>query len=123
MGQLLVSRSYYDAVSRRRSTTGSRTDKHVREHEIYAIGYPGEFTLTQHKLSSQAQKKDATSGLMGMVGAGLSGVYGIIKSSSAKSRAIVGGVLLLPLVVWGSYQVFMSHRPAPPAKQVWCDTT
>jgi len=53
-GQILVSRSYYDAVSRLSSEyagmfhyEGSRTDKHVREHEIYAIGYPGEFTGKQ----------------------------------------------------------------------------
>jgi Adenylate and Guanylate cyclase catalytic domain/PEGA domain len=53
-GQIMVSRSYYDAVSRLSHEyggmfhyQGSRTDKHVREHEIYAIGYPGEFTLQQ----------------------------------------------------------------------------
>lgn len=45
-GQILVSRSYYDAVSRLSPEytgmfhyQGSRTDKHVREHEVYAIGY------------------------------------------------------------------------------------
>ncbi|BBI99280.1 hypothetical protein FGKAn22_09730 [Ferrigenium kumadai] len=50
--QILVSRSYFDAVSRLSPTyagmfhyQGSRTDKHVREHEIYAIGYPGEQTV------------------------------------------------------------------------------
>jgi len=50
-GQVLVSRSYYDAVSRLSPEytemfhyEGSRTDKHVREHEVYAIGYPGEFS-------------------------------------------------------------------------------
>ncbi|HZW24165.1 MAG TPA: adenylate/guanylate cyclase domain-containing protein [Gallionella sp.] len=48
-GQVLVSRSYFDAVSRLSHQyaemfhyQGSRTDKHVREHEVYAIGYPGE---------------------------------------------------------------------------------
>ena len=52
--QILVSRSYYDAVSRLSPQypgmfhyQGSRTDKHVREHEIYAIGYPGDYT-TRH---------------------------------------------------------------------------
>ncbi len=46
--QVLVSRSYYDAVSRLSPQyagmfhyQGSRTDKHVREHEVYAIGFPG----------------------------------------------------------------------------------
>ena len=49
--QILVSRSYYDAVSRISPQyagmfhfQGSRTDKHVREHEVYAIGYPGDKT-------------------------------------------------------------------------------
>lgn len=49
--QILVSRSYYDAVSRLSAEytgmfhfQGSRTDKHVREHEVYAIGYPGDQT-------------------------------------------------------------------------------
>ncbi len=47
--QIMVSRSYYDAVSGLSPQypgmfhyQGSRTDKHVREHEIYAIGYPGD---------------------------------------------------------------------------------
>jgi hypothetical protein len=50
--QILVSRSYYDAVSRISPQyagmfhfQGSRTDKHVREHEVYAIGYPGDKTI------------------------------------------------------------------------------
>ena len=53
-GQILVSRSYYDAVSRLSQEYagmfhygGSRTDKHVREHEIYAIGHAGDMAV-QH---------------------------------------------------------------------------
>ncbi len=44
-GQILVSRSYYEVISclseeyaRLFRYEGSRTDKHVREHEVYAIG-------------------------------------------------------------------------------------
>jgi class 3 adenylate cyclase len=44
-GQVLVSRSYYEVVSRLSdessklfSYEGSRTDKHIREHEVYAVG-------------------------------------------------------------------------------------
>ena len=51
-GQILISRSYYEAVERLSgqyeailSYQGSRTDKHVREHEIYAVVRPGETTL------------------------------------------------------------------------------
>jgi hypothetical protein len=66
-GQILVSRSYYDAVSRLSQEyagmfhyQGSRTDKHVREHEVYAIGYPGDFTSTQRSLSRQSRYAGAT---------------------------------------------------------------
>jgi hypothetical protein len=66
-GQILVSRSYYDAVSRLSQEyagmfhyQGSRTDKHVREHEVYAIGYPGDFTSTQRSLSRQSRQVGAT---------------------------------------------------------------
>lgn len=45
-GQILVSRSYYEIVSHTSggytqlfSYEGSRTDKHVRDHEIYSVGY------------------------------------------------------------------------------------
>ncbi|HEY0665219.1 MAG TPA: adenylate/guanylate cyclase domain-containing protein [Gallionella sp.] len=54
--QILVSRSYYDAVSRLSPQyagmfhyQGSRTDKHVREHEVYAIGYPGDKTTLRSR--------------------------------------------------------------------------
>jgi len=53
-GQILVSRSYYDAASRLSQEytgmfhyQGSRTDKHVREHEVYAIGNPGDLEITK----------------------------------------------------------------------------
>jgi len=66
-GQILVSRSYYDAVSRLSQEyagmfhyQGSRTDKHVREHEVYAIGYPGDFTSTQRSLAKQSRYAGAT---------------------------------------------------------------
>ena len=44
-GQILVSRSYYDVMARLSEDyaklfhyEGAQTDKHVREHEVYAIG-------------------------------------------------------------------------------------
>ncbi len=63
-GQILVSRSYYDAASRLSQEyagmfhfEGSRTDKHVREHEVYAIGYPGDFTGTQRRFNLRSKSK------------------------------------------------------------------
>ena len=65
--QILVSRSYFDAVSRLSPQyagmfhyQGSRTDKHVREHEVYAIGYPGDKT-THRRMSIPADTSQAES--------------------------------------------------------------
>ena len=66
--QILVSRSYYDAVSRLSPQyagmfhyQGSRTDKHVREHEVYAIGYPGDKTIQRGKNKSVHAKTNDNS--------------------------------------------------------------
>ena len=71
-GQILVSRTYYDSVSRVSPDyagmfhyQGSRTDKHVREHEIYAIGYPGEFTSTLTLTGEGGKNKEDDTGLWG----------------------------------------------------------
>jgi class 3 adenylate cyclase len=61
VGQMLVSRSYYEVVSRLSEEysqlfryEGSRTDKHVREHEVYAIEKSmGGQTLTAHPAFTQ----------------------------------------------------------------------
>ena len=64
--QILVSRSYYDAVSRLSPQyagmfhyQGSRTDKHVREHEVYAIGYPGDKTTYRGTIISEVGEADS----------------------------------------------------------------
>lgn len=64
--QILVSRSYFDAVSRLSPQyagmfhyQGSRTDKHVREHEVYAIGYPGEKTARTFAVKDSATEQSA----------------------------------------------------------------
>lgn len=68
VGQILVSRSYYDAVSRLSPQyaeifhyQGSRTDKHVREHEVYAIGYPGDKAIPPVAAESVAAGQEASS--------------------------------------------------------------
>ncbi|MGH8677488.1 MAG: PEGA domain-containing protein, partial [Burkholderiales bacterium] len=63
-GQVLVSRSYYEVVSHISEGygqlfryEGSRTDKHVREHEIYSIGY----SAAHSTLKSPAERARASS--------------------------------------------------------------
>lgn len=96
-GQILVSRTYYDSVSRVSPDyagmfhyQGSRTDKHVREHEIYAIGYPGEFTSTLTLTGEGGKKKEETTGLW-------SSVLTVMSSAPLQVKIGVGvaGLLLL----------------------------
>lgn len=117
-GQILVSRSYYDAVSRLSHEygdmfhyQGARTDKHVREHEVYAIGYPGEFTAQQpaagnitakwHELSRQLGEvwQNAAHRLGEMAQAGIT----LYREATPRQRAAYGGgaagVLVLMLLV------------------------
>jgi hypothetical protein len=105
VGQLLVSRSYYDAVSRISQEyagmfhyQGSRTDKHVREHEVYAIGYPGEFTLV--KLGSGVKgrlKKSVKIMQLGIIR--WSGVItGAFMRASLKQRLVYIGLPVLLVV-------------------------
>ncbi len=66
-GQILVSRSYYEVVSclsdgyvKLFHYEGSRTDKHVREHEVYAVQATGE--VLQRVAAAAPRKKDDTQG-------------------------------------------------------------
>jgi class 3 adenylate cyclase len=63
-GQVLVSRSYYEVVSRMAEEyirlfhyEGSRTDKHVREHEVYAV-QASEATLKRVAAVPDRRKQD-----------------------------------------------------------------
>ncbi len=128
--QILVSRSYYDAVSRLSAQytgmfhyQGSRTDKHVREHEIYAIGYPGD--QTTKKMSIQESKSPqryvqvlghARSVLFSSVSK--PGVWSEkIQQASAKQRALYAGMVVVPLLLLAGILVFLpAHREAPQTK-------
>jgi class 3 adenylate cyclase len=66
-GQVLVSRSFYEVVSRMSEEytrlfhyEGSRTDKHVREHEVYAVQATGE--ALKHVTAAAPRRKDDAQG-------------------------------------------------------------
>lgn len=125
IGQLLVSRSYYDAVSRISQEyagmfhyQGSRTDKHVREHEVYAIGYPGEFTLTKKTPEIIVKVKKAAAELMHGVGK-LGGVlYGAYQNASNKQRILYLAAPLLSLVLLAAVLTVVKRGSIAPMKQV-----
>jgi hypothetical protein len=73
-GQILVSRSFHEVVSRMSDDygllfhyEGSRTDKHVREHEVYAVqpGVPINRRASRRKELSQSQGKPVLDRLAG----------------------------------------------------------
>lgn len=108
-GQILVSRSYYDAVSRLSQEyagmfhyQGSRTDKHVREHEIYAIGYPGELTNSWKVASGGAWQA----------------VRNAFQDASATRRTLYIGMPLAALVLLVAALVKVLHQPAAPLPPV-----
>ena len=132
-GQILVSRSYYDAVSRLSQEyagmfhyQGSRTDKHVREHEVYAIGYPGDFTSTQRSLAKQSRHAGATG--FDAVRFRLENYWDVFvatmakwerfaietfRSASTKQRAAIIGVSSVVLILFIALVVKIASRPEP----------
>lgn len=125
VGQLLVSRSYYDAVSRISQEyagmfhyQGSRTDKHVREHEVYAIGYPGEFTLVNKKSVVKVKLKKAAAELMQGVSKGSAVVYNAFQNAGNKQRILFIGAPLLAVVLLGAALTIWKRDQVEPVTQV-----
>lgn len=133
-GQILVSRSYYDAVSRLSQEyagmfhyQGSRTDKHVREHEVYAIGYPGDFTSTQRSLAIKQELASSTG--WNLVTANAKNYWNdFIRQVAAWERAVIeqfwrasvlqrsavlmGAAVVMLATLFGIYKI--AHKPIPP---------
>jgi hypothetical protein len=112
--QILVSRSYYDAVSRLSSQyagmfhyQGSRTDKHVREHEVYAIGYPGDKT-SHAAVAGQVSGNhadvpwrvklglDVAANRLGAVAGGLAARF---RQADPKQRTLYAAVAAIPVLL------------------------
>ena len=127
--QILVSRSYYDAVSRLSAQyagmfhyQGSRTDKHVREHEVYAIGYPGDHTTK--KMPAKALEKAAQSQYVEMLGRAKSACSSLTGSANKvklawidrfehadiRQRALYVAVVVVPLLLGAL--VYMQTGPS-----------
>jgi len=122
-GQIVVSRSYYDVVSNLASEyaklfhyEGSRTDKHVREHEIYVVGHhEGALQKAKDGMKDRASsttpnaRKNATA-------AGTSTVTLSIPAfvQDKKKLTIVAGALAALVLVLGILVV--AKKPAPNAE-------
>lgn len=119
-GQILVSRSYCDAVSRLSPQyaglfhfMGSRTDKHVREHEVYVVGRPGEKTteLAAAAMLSQEEAKPsvpivaAISTAWNAAASHLDDAIGILalrfRQAAPKQRILYAGTLAVAILLIG----------------------
>jgi hypothetical protein len=124
VGQILVSRSYYDAVSRLSSQyagmfhfQGSRTDKHVREHEVYAIGYPGDKTTqlaSAHGAAEQAPEQHAGMPWHVKFGAVAGGLVGRFKQAGPKQRALYAGTVAISVALIGALALKLAHNGEAP---------
>lgn len=106
VGQLLVSRSYYDAVSRISQEyagmfhyQGSRTDKHVREHEVYAIGYPGEFTISKKRAGIKDKAVKIGLDAVKSINTAAVSVYADFQKASTQQKIVYAGLPLFALVL------------------------
>ena len=114
-GQLLVSRSFYEVVSCLSRDyaglfhhEGARTDKHVREHDVYSVvgGTPASRRLAD--TMTQSLEGEAPVGWLAR-----SGPLGL-----RHSALVVAGVLLLVLVAGGVGARALFEPAAEPAKPV-----
>ncbi len=137
--QILVSRSYFDAVSRLSPQyagmfhyQGSRTDKHVREHEVYAIGYPGDKTSRPHAVQDGRVKQP---GKFAKISKPLNTAWHFVLKKTdtlleyllsryskvtPEKRPLVVAAVGIPLVVMAvlSIKIILREPPPVPAKVV-----
>lgn len=123
--QILVSRSYFDAVSRLSDQytgmfhyQGSRTDKHVREHEIYAIGYPGDQTGKAMRVDAGPEKLprsyvhilEQARAIVRSVAAQPAVLSEKIKQADARQRVLYAGMVVVPLLLLAGVLALMPGK-------------
>jgi class 3 adenylate cyclase len=112
-GQLLVSRSFYEVVSclsRDYASLfrheGSRTDKHVRDHEVYSVGGT---PSTRRLADTHSQTGGRGSLVYWLRGLGPLGLR--------RTSLVAAPLVLLFIVAGGVTARAMFEKPAPPAPQ------
>jgi len=110
-GQLLVSRSFYEVVSclsRDYASLfrheGARTDKHVRDHEVYSVGG----TLSTRRLSDKHSQTGGHSGFAYWL-------RGVGPLGLRRSALVAAPLALLLLVAGGVAARALFDKPAPQA--------
>ncbi|MDD2916171.1 MAG: adenylate/guanylate cyclase domain-containing protein [Gallionella sp.] len=134
INQILVSRSYYDAVSRLSPQyaglfhfQGSRTDKHVREHEVYAVGRPGDKTTELAAANMLAVEEAKTPGHIlasvkiawnsaaAKLDSAIDRLVVLFRQADPKQRAIYIGAIAVPVVLIGALLLKLTTHDKAPA--------
>jgi class 3 adenylate cyclase len=127
-GQIVVSRSYYDVVSNLASEyaklftyEGSRTDKHVREHEIYVVGHSeGALQKAKDGMKDRASATSPNAPRRPAASAGASTVtipipnLSSIAQDKKKLTMVLGGLALVVLVLFIALIAKKSSKEAEP---------
>jgi class 3 adenylate cyclase len=115
-GQVLVSRSYYEVVSclsedygKLFHYEGSRTDKHVREHEVYAVQATGE---ALQRVAAAVPKKRPATGAAAVFDR-LARTAGFV-AESIRSRPPLGTALAVIAILAIAVGIRAGREPAPP---------
>ncbi|HZN23984.1 MAG TPA: adenylate/guanylate cyclase domain-containing protein [Burkholderiales bacterium] len=101
-GQVLVSRSYYEVVSRLSqessklfSCEGARKDEHIREHEVYAVGSsPPTRRLTDPVPGGEWQ----SAGQAGAAGGAAAGVAAVLRKPAVASVLAIVAIIATAVV-------------------------
>jgi class 3 adenylate cyclase len=108
-GQVLVARSYYEVVSHISEGygqlfkyEGSRTDKHVREHEVYSVGYTSGARLTVRSPAERAQASSRARALQSVTASIVSGTLLARVEPWLNNRSIAYGTATLSVAAFGS---------------------
>ncbi|HEU0289794.1 MAG TPA: adenylate/guanylate cyclase domain-containing protein [Burkholderiales bacterium] len=114
-GQVLVSRSYYEVVSRMSDDyirlfhfEGSRTDKHVREHEVYAVRANDEALKRVTDAAPRRRKDDTQTGPV---------VFDMLSQSAAfvtdniRRKPLLGTALAVTAILAVAVGLRMGRKP------------
>lgn len=122
-GQILVSRSYFDAASRLSQeytglfrSEGTRADKHDRVHEIYSIGIPGESAGTQ-KVGEDTLGLALKYSAIGNVTGKLQRAIAVFNDAPPQQRALYAGIAASALALLIVISVKIAHRTGAPAPE------
>ena len=140
INQILVSRSYYEAVSRLSPEyagmfhfQGSRTDKHVREHEVYAVGHAGDKTTERAAANILAEEEAKTPGHIlapvkiawnhaaSRLDGSIESIVVRFRAADSKQRAVYTGAIAVLAALLIASAIKLAHHNEIPVAPVGAD--